>query len=237
VTVKEAAQVIRVACQQNGIDAAQQYLQTVQQRLQPKGITESDRPQMTAADMLQLRLASIAAEHALWHEVVMGRHKHSQFHLKSSRRMAKEVLTANRTRMHLLSWSSVKGLWANIDYNGPIPAVNATRGPCWLWNGRKHPDGYGVIRTPKYNVLGQRMKHGAKKMPVYVVMFILDRGRYPRPVCRHRCGNNGCINPRHLTTGTQRDNARDRQKMGQTRGYENATIHSLNQLEAPVTEY
>jgi hypothetical protein len=194
---------------------------------------------MTPKDVLQLRLASAAAENPLWHEFVTGHHKQYTFDLKSGRRIASEVLI--KQRPPLLSWTAVNELWANIDYNGPLPAANPALGRCWLWRGRKHPDGYGVIRTPKYNMLGQRMKHGAKKMPVYVVTFLLDRGRFPKPCCRHRCASadSACLNPRHLTNGTQRDNARDRQRMGQTKGYPNAMIHSLEQVQGPppVTEY
>jgi hypothetical protein len=188
----------------------------VQTRLKPSG-KESLWPQMTPKDVLQLRLASAAAENPLWHEFVTGHHKQYTFDLKSGRRIASEVLI--KQRPPLLSWTAVNELWANIDYNGPLPAANPALGRCWLWRGRKHPDGYGVIRTPKYNMLGQRMKHGAKKMPVYVVTFLLDRGRFPKPCCRH--------------------NARDRQRMGQTKGYPNAMIHSLEQVQGPppVTEY
>jgi len=233
-TLREAIRITRLACQAKCLHTAQKRLQTVRERLNPAG-KETDLPEMTAGDVLQLRLTSAGAESGLWHEYVMGRHPQYTSDLKSKRNMAADSLL--RRRSQLLSWPALEEFWDCIDYYGPVPTLNPALGPCWLWTGRKHPDGYGVFRVPTYGIQGQTLKHGGKKLPVYVIMFILDRGRYPRPVCRHRCGNNVCINPRHLTNGSVRDNAKDRQRMGQTKGYPNAMVHSLSQLQAPVTEY
>ena len=76
---------------------------------------------------------------------------------------------------------------------------------CWKWLGYKDQRGYGII----YDAYGKPVKahryawelENQRKIPSGQVM-------------RHLCGVPGCVNPRHLRPGTQRENAQDMVKHG-----------------------
>lgn len=84
---------------------------------------------------------------------------------------------------------------------------------CWLWMGATNERGYGVVWWK-----GKRRK-------VHRVVFELVHGRKPRRdrELLHRCDTRACCcitrdGATHLREGTTRQNARDRQKKGRTRG-------------------
>ena len=66
---------------------------------------------------------------------------------------------------------------------------------CWEWLGAINSDGYGNIRIHKRTVSAHR-----------VAFFI--KNRFIKGLVLHSCNNPGCVNPRHLSTGTQSDNMR-----------------------------
>lgn len=72
------------------------------------------------------------------------------------------------------------------------------RGDCWIWIGTKHPRGWGNIR------------HHGKWMKAYRASYEVHHGQIPEGnVVMHSCDNPSCINPEHLSLGTQHDNVHD----------------------------
>lgn len=82
-------------------------------------------------------------------------------------------------------------------------------GDCWEWRGVRNRDGYGVISRGRGNkkVLAHRAAYAEWVDPIPEGMVVM-----------HSCDNPPCVNPEHLTVGTQRDNIRDMaaKRRGQT---------------------
>lgn len=85
----------------------------------------------------------------------------------------------------------------------PIPDTG-----CLLWEGAVNEKGYGVVWFE-----GRRRR-------VNRVLFKLRHGRWPRRdrEILHSCDTPACGEDRHHREGTTRQNARDRQRKGRTRG-------------------
>ncbi|HGM6611866.1 HNH endonuclease signature motif containing protein [Stenotrophomonas maltophilia] len=75
---------------------------------------------------------------------------------------------------------------------------------CWTWTGAKLPRGYGRFyyrgRAQYAHRVSLRLLRGADVPDHLVVM--------------HSCDNPSCVNPDHLSVGTQRDNMRDASAKG-----------------------
>ena len=85
--------------------------------------------------------------------------------------------------------------------------VNKTE-HCWEWTGGKNTQGYGI-----FGFQGKIMK-------AHRVSWILTNGEIPmgtgvHGTCvLHKCDNPGCINPKHLFLGSNKDNMIDMQNKG-----------------------
>lgn len=74
-------------------------------------------------------------------------------------------------------------------------APNRPSGACWIWTGPTNNHGYGRFGGSRYaHRVSYQLAHG----PIPPGMVVL-----------HRCDNPPCVNPDHLSLGTQRDNVRD----------------------------
>lgn len=97
-------------------------------------------------------------------------------------------------------------------------------GDCWEWTGARHPQGYGLIKT----MTGMSRAHR--------VSFELNNGAIPAGLMvRHRCDNPGCVNPKHLITGTALDNVNDRVVRGRSADRKGER-HPLAKLSKPLVE-
>lgn len=103
-----------------------------------------------------------------------------------------------------------------------------TTGACWLWQAGKFPKGYGMVN------LG-RMADGSQQTTyAHRVAYVLAHGNIPAGrVVMHSCDTPACVNPAHLSLGTQGDNIRD----GVSRGRYNVPHVAMRVLsDAAVSE-
>lgn len=83
---------------------------------------------------------------------------------------------------------------------------------CWVWTGRKTNHGYGTFsRHP--TILAHRYS------------WSYYNGEIPKGLCvLHKCDNPPCVNPDHLSIGTQSDNQADKMsKQRQSKGEVNGS--------------
>lgn len=74
---------------------------------------------------------------------------------------------------------------------------------CWEWQGAKTATGYG------------RLKFKGEAWMAHRLMYTLTKGDIPKGmVVLHSCDNPCCINPEHLSVGTQKDNMDDCKSKG-----------------------
>lgn len=81
----------------------------------------------------------------------------------------------------------------------------AWQGECLIWFGQKCPKGYGRLRLE------------GKMQRAHRLMYQLEHGPIADgQVVRHSCDTPACINPNHLSLGTQADNVHDMCDRGRT---------------------
>lgn len=91
---------------------------------------------------------------------------------------------------------------------------------CWLWLGSCDTDGYG---TSWWDKKGKR---------AHRISFLLHKGEIPSDkIIMHSCDNPPCVNPSHLSLGTKKDNAQDRQNK-----HRNQSNEGTNNGRAKLTE-
>jgi hypothetical protein len=76
--------------------------------------------------------------------------------------------------------------------------VRKTEG-CWLWTASDDGHGYGGFRVNRKTLKAPR------------VAFFIANGHWPEPCVLHSCDQPRCVNPKHLSAGTQLQNSRDRE--------------------------
>lgn len=95
--------------------------------------------------------------------------------------------------------------WAKVDKSGD----------CWLWKASLKPSGYG-----HFNVAG-------KSVRAHRLAYQLSIGPIPdgKMLC-HSCDNPQCVNPAHLTPGTNSENQQD--SLAKGRNAQKRKTHCLN---------
>lgn len=80
--------------------------------------------------------------------------------------------------------------------------VRIPEGGCWVWTAADNHR-YGLI------------SNGSKMLKAHRVSYEIHVGQIPEGlVVMHSCDNPLCVNPEHLSVGTQLDNIRDRDMKG-----------------------
>lgn len=79
---------------------------------------------------------------------------------------------------------------------------------CWIWTGALNKWGYGIFGW----------EPGKKTMRAHRASYLLHKGDPGAAKVMHGCDTPACVNPEHLSLGTQRHNMRDRAIKGRWKG-------------------
>lgn len=79
-------------------------------------------------------------------------------------------------------------------------------GGCWIWLGARIPRGYG-----RFFFRGKPRYAHRVSVELFRGVIVSDDA-----IVMHSCDNPRCVNPEHLSIGTQTDNMRDASKKGRT---------------------
>lgn len=85
---------------------------------------------------------------------------------------------------------------------------------CWQWTGAHVPKGYGLFNIGRDNDGKQHTEYAHR------VAYVIGHGDIlaGRGSVMHSCDNPSCVNPAHLSFGTQSDNLRDAARKGRLVG-------------------
>ena len=100
-----------------------------------------------------------------------------------------------------LSQNDINRFWSKV-------AITAQEDKCWNWTAGKRRRGYGRFT----------LTVSTNKDEGFVatrVAYFIEQGVDPSDKCiLHSCDNPSCVNPKHLSMGTNKDNTQDMLKKG-----------------------
>lgn len=102
----------------------------------------------------------------------------------------------NRLGRFVSPMSPSERFWSKIDKSGE----------CWVWKGRRTPDGYGLFSIGKKAIYAHRFALEESGVS-------LSGGKR----ALHHCDNPPCVRPSHLYAGTQSQNMLDAYRRGRRR--------------------
>jgi hypothetical protein len=108
-------------------------------------------------------------------------------------RIARRSRKTGEVRWFDISDKLISRVWSYVDERGPDD--------CWPWTRSRYATGYGQIRVGGAD--------GSVFEASRVVFAIVNGEAGPEIDVRHACDNPPCCNPRHLLSGTTRDNILD----------------------------
>lgn len=111
---------------------------------------------------------------------------------------------------------------------------NGTR--CWIWMGRYRPNGYPTInlRWKGGSRKGKVRSEGAHRYSYCVFKGVRFHHRY---VAKHLCNNPACVNPEHLSSGSQKSNVRQCVKQGRHGNMHRKPVNGhKRRIELPTEE-
>ncbi len=99
---------------------------------------------------------------------------------------------------------------------------------CWLWTGSLDRHGYGQL-----SCLGSHRPHRAHRLS-----YELHYGPIGRACVLHKCDTPACVNPQHLTLGTQTENLADMRAKGRWKATPSyGEKHGMSKLTADAVTH
>ena len=107
------------------------------------------------------------------------------------RKLSEETKRRMRESQRKRHGDPVKRFWSKVDKTDP--------NSCWIWTAYIGPRGYGRVGWK-----------GSPTARAHRVAYEITFGPIPKGmIIMHTCDNKKCVNPAHLSLGTQLDNMRD----------------------------
>ncbi len=132
--------------------------------------------------------------------------------------------------------------WSKVDKAGPIHPYDPALGACWMWMGDKERFGYGKfpVTTPMVAIPEGRRPRRCRTLMAHRFAWEMAHGAPPPKgmVVMHSCDVPGCVNPDHLSIGTQAENRADCERKGRgARGERHGSRTCPGALPSSVRHY
>lgn len=113
--------------------------------------------------------------------------------------------------------SSISRFVSKLDHDFTL---SRTHSRCVEWKGSLDTRGYGLFRSDNRLYKAHR----------FMLEKILNINIPENHVVMHSCDNPKCVNPEHLSIGTQKDNVRDRENKGRSNRRTRSNTHGMTKI-------